>query len=318
MHKPRAVFLDRDSLHPEDLDFTPLSQVADWHYYATTTPEQIAERIADAEVVVSNKVPLSEATLRNAAKLKLVIIAATGLNNVDLAACKAQGIAVYNCQRYGNDAVVQHVFAMIFALANQLAANHAAAREQWQSANQFCLLNHLPMPLSGKTLGIIGYGALGQQAHHVATALGMHTLISARKGHQASEGRVPFEHLLSQADIITLHCPLAPETTNLIAAPELALMKPNALLINTARGGIVNEADLFTALTTGTIAGAGCDVLSEEPPKQGNPLLNYTGHNLILTPHMAWSSSQARQTMLAQIAQNIVLFTQGDTLRRVS
>ena len=317
MQKPNGIFLDRDSLHPADLNFTPLSQVAHWQYYATTSPEQLEARLQNAEIVVSNKVLLSRETLQTARHLKLVVIAATGVNNVDLQACEELGIAVYNCQRYGNEAVIQHLFAMIFGLANQLSANHAAARQKWASASQFCLLDHLPMQLSGKTLGIIGYGALGQKAQQVASALDMHTLIAARKGATASAGRTEFETLLAEADIITLHCPLTPDTHNLIAARELALMKPSALLINTARGGIVNETDLVAALTAGQIAGAAADVLSEEPPRKGNPLLEYAGHNLILTPHMAWGSSNARQTMLEQIAENISHFYAGNRQRRV-
>jgi len=318
MQKPNGVFLDRASLHPQDLDFQPLQQLAEWQWFDTTRPEQLQQRIANAEILVTNKVPLHREQLLNAPRLKLIVIAATGVNNVDLQACNELNITVCNCQNYGSESVVQHLFALIFALANQLTANHAAARQQWPSADQFCLLQHLPMQLSGKTLGIIGYGALGRQAEQVAHALGMRTCIAARKGQPATPGRLTFEQLLTEADIITLHCPLTPETENLIAAAELAQMKPTALLINTARGGIVNEADLVAALTAGTIAGAGCDVLTEEPPRNGNPLLAYSGQNLIVTPHMAWSSTPARQTLLQQIAENIQGFYRGETIRQVN
>ena len=317
MPKPVAVFLDKETLHADDLDFSSLESAGRWQWYDTSTEKQVGERIQQAEVVVSNKAPLSRDILNQAPNLKLVVIAATGVNNVDLDTCRDLGIAVYNCQGYGNDSVVQHAFAMIFALANQLAANRQAAFTQWSTASQFCLLQHLPMQLAGKTLGIIGYGALGQKAAEIGRALGMQILIAGRKGMTAADGRTEFNQLLENSDIVSLHCPLNEETKDLIAAKQLSLMKSTALLINTARGGIVNEQDLVDALQAGAIAGAGTDVLSEEPPRNNNPLLDYEGNNLIVTPHMAWSSTTARQTLLEQVAENILHFAQGNGLRRV-
>ncbi|TXR54131.1 D-2-hydroxyacid dehydrogenase [Reinekea thalattae] len=313
----QAVFLDQSSLNPTDLDFGPLEAVANWQWFSQTSADQVASRIEQADIVACNKVILNKQQIVNAQRLKLIIVAATGVNNIDLDACREQGIAVYNCQSYGNESVVQHSFALLFALANQLTANHQAAIQKWPNASQFCLLDHLPMQLAGKTFGLVGYGSLGKKAAQVAEALGMKVIISARKGQATSDGRVSFEQLLKQADIISLHCPLTAETKDLFSLNEFKQMQAHALLINTARGGIVNETDLVQALQQGLIAGAASDVLTEEPPVNGNPLLEYRGANLIVTPHMAWSSSQARQTIIEQLAQNIENFRHQNDLRRI-
>lgn len=317
MSTHNSVFLDKASLRPDDLDFSNLEQTGQWQFYDFTDESDVVERIRDAEVVIANKTPLNKNALQQAKNLKLIVIAATGVNNVDLDACRELGIAVCNCQSYGNDSVVQHAFAMIFALANRLAANHHAAQSDWPGASQFCVLDHLPMQLAGKKLGIVGYGALGQKAAEVGKALGMDVLVSARKGQPAAEGRSVFETVIAESDVISLHCPLNDETRDLISLSELKAMKPTALLVNCARGGIVNETDLLAALQQNLIAGAATDVLTEEPPGNGNPLLEYQGHNLIVTPHMAWASREARQTLLDQLAENIQHFKQGNSLRRV-
>ncbi|TCS41018.1 D-2-hydroxyacid dehydrogenase [Reinekea marinisedimentorum] len=317
MTKQKAVFFEKDSLHPSDLDFSYIEQVADWQFYNSVSADDVIECIKDASVVSANKLQMTREVIESSPKLKQIVVAATGVNNVDLDACREHGIAVYNCQSYGNDSVVQHAFAMMFALANKLAANNVAAHESWQSSKQFCVLSHLPMELAGKTFGIVGYGALGQKAEQIAQALGMNVLVAARKGQPAAGNRVAFEQVLEQADVISLHCPLNAETENLFTLSELSRMKPTALLISTARGGIINEADLVSALEQGLIAGAGLDVLTEEPPKNGNVLLDYAGHNLIVTPHIAWASQEARQTLLNQVADNVTAFAEGRDLRRI-
>jgi glycerate dehydrogenase len=246
-------------------------------------------------------------------------VAATGTNNIDLEAAAERGITVCNCQSYGTPSVVQHVFALILTLATRLCDyRQAVAEGRWQLADQFCLLDYPIQELAGKTLGIIGYGELGRSVARIAEAFGMRILIAQRPGtSEPVEDRIPLATLLPQLDILTLHCPLTSETRGLIGAWELALMRRNALLINTARGGIVDELALAEALKRGALGGAGVDVLTEEPPVQGNPLLAGDIPNLIVTPHCAWGSREARQRLVAQLAENIQGFLTGKPKRVV-
>ncbi len=309
-----AVFLDRDSLNHDDLDFSSLqSTLADWRFYADTQPEQTASRIADAEVVVSNKVMLNEAALDAAPKLKLIAIAATGTNNVDLNVAARRGISVCNIRRYATPSVVQHVFALLLSLTRHLNDYQAAVRRgDWQRSGQFCLLDYPIRELGDLTLGIIGYGELGRAVADTADrAFGMRVLLAQRPGGPAQPGRIALHELLPQLDVLSLHCPLTAETRGLIGREQLALMKPDALLINAARGGIVDEAALATALLGGKLGGAGIDVLSEEPPTADSPLLQQALPNLIVTPHIAWASRQSRQRLLDQLAENIAAFVAG-------
>lgn len=309
-----AVFLDRDSLNHDDLDFSSLqSTLADWRFYADTQPEQTASRIADAEVVVSNKVMLNEAALDAAPKLKLIAIAATGTNNVDLNVAARRGISVCNIRRYATPSVVQHVFALLLSLTRHLNDYQAAVRRgDWQRSGQFCLLDYPIRELGDLTLGIIGYGELGRAVADTAErAFGMRVLLAQRPGGPAQPGRIALHELLPQLDVLSLHCPLTAETRGLIGREQLALMKPDALLINAARGGIVDEAALATALLGGKLGGAGIDVLSEEPPTADSPLLQQALPNLIVTPHIAWASRQSRQRLLDQLAENIAAFVAG-------
>ncbi len=309
-----AVFLDRDSLNHDDLDFSSLqSTLADWRFYADTQPEQTASRIADAEVVVSNKVMLDEAALDAAPKLKLIAIAATGTNNVDLNVAARRGISVCNIRRYATPSVVQHVFALLLSLTRHLNDYQAAVRRgDWQRSGQFCLLDYPIRELGDLTLGIIGYGELGRAVADTAErAFGMRVLLAQRPGGPAQPGRIALHELLPQLDVLSLHCPLTAETRGLIGREQLALMKPDALLINAARGGIVDEAALATALLGGKLGGAGIDVLSEEPPTADSPLLQQALPNLIVTPHIAWASRQSRQRLLDQLAENIAAFVAG-------
>ncbi len=309
-----AVFLDRDSLNHDDLDFSSLqSTLADWRFYADTQPEQTASRIADAEVVVSNKVMLDEAALDAAPKLKLIAIAATGTNNVDLNVAARRGISVCNIRRYATPSVVQHVFALLLSLTRHLNDYQAAVRRgDWQRSGQFCLLDYPIRELGDLTLGIIGYGELGRAVADTADrAFGMRVLLAQRPGGPAQPGRIALHELLPQLDVLSLHCPLTAETRGLLGREQLALMKPDALLINAARGGIVDEAALATALLGGKLGGAGIDVLSEEPPTADSPLLQQALPNLIVTPHIAWASRQSRQRLLDQLAENIAAFVAG-------
>ncbi len=315
-----GVFLDRDSLDCGDLDFSGLDRILpDLRYYPATTPDQVAARIAEADVVISNKVVLDATALHGAPRLRLICVAATGLNNIDLAVAKSRGVTVCNCRGYGTAAVVQHVFALLLALVTGLPDYRRAVREgQWQRASQFCLLDFPIRELAGKTLGIIGHGELGRGVARVAEAFGMRVLIAQRPGAvEEQEGRIPLPLLLPQVDVLSLHCPLTLETRGLIGAWELALMRRDAILINTARGGLVDEALLADALRQGALGGAGVDVLSLEPPVAGNPLLASDIPNLIVTPHCAWGSRESRQRLVGQLAENIAGFLNGALVRVV-
>ncbi|MFZ1492875.1 MAG: 2-hydroxyacid dehydrogenase [Candidatus Competibacter denitrificans] len=313
-------FLDKDSLDCGDLDFSVLdTELPELTYYPATSPDQVVERIAQAEVVISNKVMLNAAAIQQAPRLRLICIAATGVNNVDLAAAEAAGITVCNCRGYGTPAVVQHVFALLLALYTRLLDYHQAVRAgRWQQASHFCLLDYPIRELADKTLGIVGYGELGRGVARVADAFGMRILLAQRPGTvEPEEGRIPLPVLLPQVDVLSLHCPLTPETRGLIGAWELALMRRDAILLNTARGGLVDEAVLADALRKGALGGAGIDVLSLEPPTVGNPLLAPDIPNLIVTPHSAWGSRESRQRMLGQLAENVREYRLGQPVRVV-
>ena len=309
-----GVFLDKESLDHDDLDFSSLlATLPDWQFYPETPPEEVAARITDAEVVVSNKVMLNEAALDAAPRLKLIAIAATGTNNVDLAAAARRGITVCNIRRYATPSVVQHVFALLLSLTRRLNDYQAAVqRGVWQRSEHFCLLDYPIRELGDLTLGIVGYGELGRAVAKTAeSAFGMRVVIAQRPGGPPQAGRIALHELLPQVDVLSLHCPLTAETLGLIGAEQLALMKPDALLINAARGGIVDEAALAAALLDGKLGGAGIDVLSEEPPTADSPLLHQPLPNLIVTPHIAWASRQSRQRLLDQLAENIAAFNTG-------
>ncbi|MEE4376848.1 MAG: 2-hydroxyacid dehydrogenase [Candidatus Competibacteraceae bacterium] len=315
-----GVFLDRASLDLNDLDLSALDNcLPTMRYYPKTSSVQVIERIAGATVVISNKVVLDAAALESAPELRLICVAATGTNNVDLEAATRLGITVCNCQGYGTPSVVQHVFSLTLALMTHLPDYHRAVAEQrWQGAEQFCLLDFPIRELAGKTLGIIGYGELGKNVARIAEAFGMQVLIAQRPGTLEPEnGRVPLPILLPQVDVLSLHCPLTPDTRSLIGTWELALMRRDAILINAARGGIVDETALARALQEGALGGAGVDVLTEEPPTQGNPLLEKGIPNLIVTPHCAWGSREARQRLTGQLVENIAGFLQGAPIRVV-
>ncbi|MEI2512467.1 2-hydroxyacid dehydrogenase [Acinetobacter soli] len=315
-----AAFLDYGSLDMNDLDFQALRDCFQrFELYTATTPDQVFSRLRNIDVAITNKVILDAQTIEQLPHLKLILISATGTNNVDLAAAKARGIVVCNCQGYGTASVAQHTLTLMLALATSLVRyDRAVAAGRWQQASQFCFLDYPIVELSGKTLGVVGYGELGQEVARLAQAFGMQVLVANIPGRPAHADRLSLEELLAQVDFLSLHCPLSEHTRHLIDAQALARMKPTAFLINCARGGIVHEADLLAALNQGILAGAATDVLSVEPPTSGNPLLDHTPDNLIITPHSAWGSVQARQRIVDQLTENTLGFLQGQIKRQVN
>jgi glycerate dehydrogenase len=315
----RGVFLDVSSVDVGDLDLAAFDRVMpSMTYHALTAAADVNQRVAQADVVITNKVLLDRQCLQQHAQLKLVCVAATGTNNVDLETAYQRGIAVCNVTAYATASVVQHVFALILALRTRLPDLHAALQAgEWSRSPHFSVLKFPVTELQGSTLGIVGYGELGQGVARIAEAFGMQVLVAARDEQDRRPGRVPLARMLPSVDVLSLHCPLTEQTRNLIGTEELALMKPTALLINTARGGIVDEQALLAALQTGEIAAAGIDVLSREPPPADHPLLQYAQPNLIVTPHVAWASRQSRQRLLDEIAANIEAFRNGESRNRV-
>ena len=316
----RAVFLDYTSLDLGDLDLDPLRRsFGDLQLCADTTPANVIERLQGVSVAISNKALLNAQTLAACPELKLILVAATGTNNVDLEAARALGITVANCQGYGTPSVAQHTLGLLLALATRLVDyNKAVADGQWQQAKQFCLLDFPIVELEGKTLGLFGHGELGSAVAKLAEAFGMRVLIGQIPGRPARAGRLTLDELLPQVDALTFHCPLTEHTRNFIGARELALLKPGAFMVNTARGGMIDEQALADALRSGHLGGAATDVLSVEPPRDGNPLLGADIPRLIITPHSAWGSREARQRIVGQLAQNAEAFFNGTALRVVS
>lgn len=314
----KAVFLDYESLDKNDLDFSALREIfTDLELYPSTLATQVLERVQHADVVITNKVVLDTENLKQCLSLKLILISATGTNNVDLAQAKAQGITVCNCQGYGTSAVAQHTLMLMLTLATSVIQyDHAVKQGEWNKSPIFCLLDFPIVELAGKTLGILGYGELGQAVAKLAEAFGMKIIVGALPN-RSTGNRVALSELLPQVDFLSLHCPLTEETRDLIDNKAIEKMKPSAFLINCARGGIVNEHDLATALRTGKIAGAATDVLSVEPPKEGNVLLANNIPNLIITPHSAWGSVDARQRIVQQLTENASAFQQGKPIRQV-
>lgn len=315
----KGVFLDFATVSNNDIDTGPLQGALDSMQLFDVTPQQeIAERAQDAEVLLTNKCLLGSAEMDAAPKLKLITLAATGFNNIDIEAARERNIAVTNIRAYCTPAVVQHVFTLLLALNQNLDGYRRLLGDSaWKQAPQFTLLDYPFHEISGRTLGIIGHGELGRSVAHVALAFGLRVLVAEHKGRKPRAGRVPFESVLREADIVSLHCPLTPQTEKLIDAAALSLMKPTAILINTARGAIVDESALADALRAGRIGGAGIDVLSQEPPVDGNPLLDKGIPNLIVTPHIAWAAVESRQRAIQQMADCIQAFRGGEKLNRV-
>lgn len=308
----RGLFLDIDTLDRGDLNLAGLrATLPEWTFRGTGTGNT-ADQSRQADVIVSNKVMLDADIISAAKNLKLICIAATGTNNVDLAAAAEKGVTVCNVRSYATASVVEHVFSLMLCLTRSLPQYlQAVAHARWQESNTFCMLDYPIEELAGRTLGIIGCGELGGAVAAIGGAFGMQVLMAERRGNPVRHDRTPFDEVLQRADIISLHCPLNTGTRNLIGSAELLRMKRDASLINTARGGIVNEGDLAQALLAGEIGGAAVDVLAGEPPRSGNPLLSLSLPNLIVTPHIAWASSSSRQRLVNEITANIQGFLDG-------
>lgn len=315
----KIVVLDGDTLNPGDLSWHALSELGEFACFPRTASEDIVARAKDAEVVLTNKTPLNADTLAQLPALKYIGVLATGTNVVDLAAAKAQGIVVTNVPAYGPDAVAQMVFAHILHHTQAVAAHHQAVVDgQWVNCKDFCFTLMPLQSLKGKTLGLIGYGDIGQQVGEIALAFGMKVLVHTRTVRlDLPQGVMWAERdtVLKESDIISLHCPLSPETAQFINQQTLALIKPKALLINTARGGLIDEAALAAALTQGKLF-AGVDVLSTEPPSADNPLLHVP--NISISPHNAWATKEARQNLLNIAVANLNGFLKGEVINCVN
>lgn len=306
----RIVFLERNTIQAE---FRRPNFDHEWIEYGETLPAQVVERLAEASIVISNKLALREPDLSQLPQLKLIAIAATGSDCVDLDYCRTHGIAVCNVRGYAVNSVPEHVLMLILALRRNLLAYRADVQQgKWQQSKQFCLLSRELHDISGSTLGIVGYGSIGQAMARLGESVGTRVLISEHKNAATiRNGRVAFTELLRQSDVISLHCPLTNETENLIGRAEFAMMKRNALLINTARGALVEDSALVEALEEGIISGASFDVLREEPPVHGSRLLNLDLPHFIVTPHVAWASNEAVQALADQVIDNIEAFVAG-------
>jgi glycerate dehydrogenase len=314
MKRPaRIVILDRATLPPAVRLRAPAFP-HDLRTYDASAASDVAARIADADIVVTNKCPIDAHAVSQAASLKLIAVAATGYDNIDIAACAARGVTVSNIREYAINTVPEHTFALILMLRRSLIEYRSSVQEgRWEKSGQFCYFDYPIHDLAGATLGVIGDGAIGQAVAGLGKAFGMRVLYAAYKG---TSGMGPlytsFEDVMRQSDVITLHCPLLPSTRNMIGAREFALMERRPLLINTARGGLVDEIALRDALTSGRVAGAAFDVATVEPPGPGHPLVKLLDQpNFILTPHIAWASAEATQALVDQLVENIESFWSG-------
>jgi glycerate dehydrogenase len=309
----RIVFLDRDTIAPQIRLRAP-SFAHELVEHARTTADQVVPRLAGATIAILNKVSITAAMLEQLPQLKLIAVAATGTDCIDKAACAARGVAVANIRGYALNTVPEHTFALILALRRNIVAyRESVLAGRWQQAAQFCYFDHPIHDLAGARLGIIGEGVLGQRVAELGRAFGMQPMFAAHKGVSGlGPLYTPWQQVLETADVITLHSPLTPQTRRMIAMPEFEAMKRRPLIVNTARGGLVDEADLVTALDRGLISGAGFDVTAGEPPAPDHPLMRAASRpNLILTPHVAWASDEAQQALADQLIDNIDNFVAG-------
>ncbi len=316
----KAVFLDYATMGP-DLDMSPVTDlVPDLEIFDITPDELTAERIRDAQIVFTNKIRFDDETLGNAKSLRFIGLTATGTDNVDLSGAEKCGIAVCNIRGFCTQSVAEHVFALLLNFTHSISRYARAVRDgDWESSADFCMLKFPMRELSGMTLGIVGYGDLGHGVEKIARELNMSILVSRRPDTSGpdDDGRVDFHEMLGRADVVTLHCPLNDQTRNLFGEEEFRLMKPDAILINTARGGLIDSAALAAALRNGEIGAAAVDVLPKEPPIDGDPLLDYDGSNLVITPHVAWGTTESRQGAINELAANLAAFLKGEERNRV-
>ena len=307
------VFLERDTVAPDVVIRKPSFQHT-WKDYDRTTPEQLVERLKDADIALVNKVKFQRPAIEALPRLKLIAVAATGNDNIDIAACKERGIIVSNIRGYALHTVPEHAFTLILALRRGLIGyRQDVVNGEWQKAAQFCFFNHPINDLHGQRLGIIGEGVIGQGVANIARAFGMQVMFAAHKGVQGlGPLYTPWDEVIETSDVITLHSPLTPQTRNMIALPEFKRMKRNMVIVNTARGGLINEEDLATALREKLIAGAGVDVPSPEPPPRDSTLMKLLDlPNFILTPHTAWASHEAITSLCNQLIDNVEAFVAG-------
>jgi glycerate dehydrogenase len=302
----KIVILDGHTLNPGDLSWSRLEQLAETKIYARTTSEQILERSQDAELILTNKVKLTKDLILKLPKLKYIGVLATGVNNIDLDAAKEAKICVCNIPSYGASSVAQHVFALLTTICNRIS-DYSTSINQWTKSEDFCYWHHEIRDLSEMTLGLIGFGEIATKVAEIANAFGMHVL--AYKPKPNNSGLVEFvslENLLEQSDVVSLHCPLTTETQQMINKTSIESMKSDAILINTARGGLIDEQALANALNNDKLFAAGLDVLSVEPANSDNPLLS--AKNCFITPHIAWASKKARQKLLDICCDNVAAF----------
>ncbi|MCQ6260621.1 D-2-hydroxyacid dehydrogenase [Alcanivorax sp. MM125-6] len=317
----KGVILDSQTLKPSELDFSALeNELPHWTYYEQTGPDDVKNRLRDVTVAITNKVVIDEEALAAAPELKLIGISATGTNNVDLDAARRRGVVVCNVSGYGTETVAQHTLALALGLATRWHQYDRDVRQAWPRSSMFCRMDYPVFDLNGKTLGLIGHGALGRRVDALAKAFGMRVLVarSLRPDAAPDPARAPLEQLLAESDLISLHCPLTEHTDKLVNRDFLAAMKPGAGLINTARGGLVDEPALAEALRAGRLGGAALDVLGQEPPPADHPLLAADLPNLIITPHSAWVSTESRQRLLDGVVANVRAWKAGRPINVVN
>ena len=315
----KAVFLDYATVGP-GLDVSPLSNLLpELEIFEMTEEYQVLDRIRDVEFVFANKIKLTDELFQAATNLRFIGLTATGTDNIDLDAASRHGIAICNIRAYCTRSVTEHVFGLLLTLTHNLHQYIADVRDgAWQRSQDFCMLAYPVRELSAMTMGIVGYGELGKGVARQARNFDMRVIVSARPGSDSvGDDRVSFDELLEQSDVISLHCPLNDQTRGLFGAEEFHKMKSSAILINTARGALIDSGALAKALQSGEIAAAGLDVLPLEPPVDGNPLLDYSGENLIITPHIAWATDRSRQDSIHELAANVAAFLKGEERNRI-
>ncbi|CAH0996563.1 Hydroxypyruvate reductase [Emticicia aquatica] len=310
----KIVYLDTYALNPlNDLGLSILLTLGDVTLYDRTSQNEIVERAKDADIILTNKCTINAQTIAQLPNLKYIGVTATGYNTIDIDAAKSQGIMVTNVRGYSSASVAQLVFSLILSFTNRVTEHAQNIDQTWPSAADWCFYHYPLVELEGKTLGIIGLGDIGKKVANIGLGFGMKVLATKRNSTVGGMANVEIctqEKLLQESDFITLHCPLTADNQQFINKQTLALMKSSAILINTSRGGLINESDLAEALNNNTIAGAGLDVLSSEPPLKSNPLL--TAKNSIITPHIAWAGVNSRKELLKGVIENIVAFQQGN------
>jgi glycerate dehydrogenase len=316
----KIIVLDGHTLNPGDNPWDPLMALGDVACYDQTPDDQIVDRSRDAEVLVINKIPLDHATLAQLPQLQLIAVSATGYDCIDAIAARAQDVAVVNVPEYGTDSVAQHTMALLLQLCNRTAEHDTAIRAgQWQQCGHFSFWNYPLVELAGKRMGLVGYGRIGRRVAQIAQALGMEVCVATRTPVDTSDSsirEVDLDQLFRESDVISLHCPATSDTVGLVNRKRLAQVRPGTILINTARGQLVNERDLADALNQGRLAAAGLDVMTEEPLSADNPLLK--AKNCILTPHLAWATLAARSRLMATMAENIEAFLAGTPIHVVN